>query len=87
MKSMQVDDIKAILQKQLPDCDSVVANDNGCWHITVIGALFAELNELKRQQKIYAALNPYIRDGSIHAVRIKTYTAEEHAHHNDVGVK
>ena len=38
---------------------------------------FADMSRVKRQQFVYAPLNPFIADGSMHAVSIKTFTEKD----------
>ena len=45
--------------------------------IVIVSACFEALNRVKRQQKVYAALDSYITSGEIHAVTMKTYTPGE----------
>jgi acid stress-induced BolA-like protein IbaG/YrbA len=44
-----------------------------------VGAVFEGLNAVKRQQYVYRILNPYIADGRLHAVSIRTFTPAEKA--------
>jgi acid stress-induced BolA-like protein IbaG/YrbA len=74
---VDVEQIKNILEKHLPDCEITVGGDGRHVDITVIGEVFQSLNAVKRQQLVYAGLNPYIADGSVHAVNMKTYTRAE----------
>lgn len=74
---MQPEQVKEILQLQLPDCDIEVAGEGSHIDVVVIGDVFEGLNAVKKQQLVYAGLNPLIADGSIHAVNIKTYTRTE----------
>ena len=45
--------------------------------VRVVAACFVGLNRVKRQQKVYAFLNDFISDGTLHAVSIKALTPEE----------
>jgi len=45
--------------------------------VTVIGDLFIGLSPVKKQQLVYSCLTDQIADGSIHALGIKTYTADQ----------
>lgn len=76
---MQPEDVKAQLQERLPECEFQVRGDGSHFEIVAIGAVFADLNAVKKQQLIYGALNDKIADGSIHAVVIKTFTPDEWA--------
>lgn len=79
---MQPEQVKVLLQEQLPDCEITVASDGSHFEVTVIGDVFEGLSAVKKQQLVYAGLNPYIADGSVHAVNMKTYTRAEWAQQN-----
>lgn len=74
---MQPEEVKQILQSHLPDCDIEVTGDGSHFDITVVGDVFEGLNAVKKQQLVYAGLNPQIADGSVHAVNMKTFTRAE----------
>ena len=69
--------VKALVQAELPECECHVQGEGTNYDIAVIGEVFAGLRPVKKQQLVYAALNDNIADGSIHAVKIRTYTPEE----------
>lgn len=69
--------VKSLLGTHLKDCDITVDGEGNRYDILVIGEMFAGLRPVAKQQLVYAALNEQIADGSIHAVNIRTYTAEE----------
>jgi len=74
---MHPDDLKTLLEAGLEDCEISVTSDGGHYNILVIGDLFAGLRPVKKQQLVYAVLNPVIADGSVHAVNIRTFTPAE----------
>ena len=74
---MQADDVKALVSQGLEDCEVTVTGEDNHFDILVVGELFAGLRPVKKQQLVYAVLNQYIADGSIHAVNIHTYTPAE----------
>lgn len=74
---MTPDDVQALLQDALADCDVTVNGDGSHFEIQVVGDLFSGLRPVQRQQKIYAVLQQHIAEGAIHAVNIKTYTPDE----------
>ena len=52
----------------------------GCnFQLNVISDELAALSPVKRQQQIYAHLNPWIADGSIHAVTMKFFSRTDWA--------
>lgn len=74
---MQPEQVKQLLEAHLAGCDIDVSGDGRHFDITVVGDVFKGLNAVKKQQLVYAALNPQIADGSIHAVNMKTFTPDE----------
>lgn len=72
-------EILAILQAAQPDVTWAVDGDGYKYEVNAVGAVFDGLNAVKRQQFVYRILNPYIADGRIHAVTIRTLTPAEQA--------
>lgn len=73
-------DVSAI-EKMIHDAITLdelhVAFDGSQCKVIAVSDAFSTLSRVKRQQAIYAPLTPAINDGSIHAVTIKTFTAEQ----------
>lgn len=71
------------LKEQLHDAleleELLVKGDGANVEIIAVSDSFKEMSRVKRQQAVYGPLNPFIADGSIHAVSIKTYTPEDWA--------
>lgn len=66
------------LLKEATGADEVhVKLDGNNVNIIAVGDVFGSLSRVKRQQAVYAPLKPYIADGSLHAVSIKTYTPDD----------
>lgn len=76
---MQTEDVKALLEAHLEGCEIFVEGGGNSFQITAIGDLFEGLNAVKKQQRVYAALNEQIAEGTIHAVTIKTFTPAQWA--------
>lgn len=76
---MQPDQIQVLLETALEDCEVRVGGEGNHFDILVIGEVFAGLRPVKKQQLVYAVLNPHIADGTIHAVNIRTFTPAEWA--------
>ena len=74
---MDAPQIQKLLQEHLSDCQIQVLGVAGKYELKAIGDVFQGLTAVKRQQKIYSILNPYISDGSIHAVTMKLLTHAE----------
>lgn len=69
--------VKALVEGHLQGCEAIVDGEGNKYDITVIGEVFAGLRPVKKQQLVYGALGDQIADGSIHAVNIATFTAEQ----------
>lgn len=76
---MDPEDIKAVLQEALIGCDIEVGGDGRHFELRVIGDIFEGERTIKRQQRVYAVLNPLIASGGIHAVNMKLFTPTEWA--------
>ena len=74
---MSPEEVQALLESVLPDCQFQVATDGGHFNIVAIGDLFEGKRPVQRQQVIYGALNEQISSGVIHAVNMKTFTQSE----------
>ena len=74
---MQASDVKTMIEEDIAGV-SVEALGEGCnFQLNVVSDELAALGPVKRQQAIYAVLNPLIADGSIHAVTMKFYSQEQ----------
>ena len=66
--------VKELLEQKL-DNTQVEVEGEGCnFQLNIISDDLSALSPVKRQQQVYAVLNPWIADGSIHAVTMKLYT-------------
>ncbi|WHI48317.1 BolA family protein [Microbulbifer sp. JMSA004] len=74
---MQPDEIKTLIEGQIPDSTVEVAFEGSHLMVTVVSSAFEGLSRLKKQQLVYAALGEKIADGTLHAVQMQTLTPEE----------
>jgi acid stress-induced BolA-like protein IbaG/YrbA len=74
---MQTQEIKALIEAQIPGSSAEVAFEGSHLIVTVVSNAFAGLSRLKKQQLVYAALTDKIADGTLHAVQMQTLTPEE----------
>ncbi|HCS29710.1 MAG TPA: cell division protein BolA [Spongiibacteraceae bacterium] len=74
---MLIDTLKARLVEQFPDCDIEASAEGNHCHVRIVGDVFSGLRPVKRQQMVYAALNEWIADGSVHAVHMSLQTTAE----------
>lgn len=78
--SIDAQEISDLLAAELPGCKINVEGGGGKFQLAAVGAVFAGLGPVKRQQLIYQYLNEYIISGAIHAVSMKLQTPEEAGH-------
>ncbi len=57
---MNPEDVKALLESAIPDCQFEVASEGSHFNITAIGEVFEGKRAVQRQQLIYSALNSEI---------------------------
>jgi acid stress-induced BolA-like protein IbaG/YrbA len=72
-------EILEVLQSEAPEVTWSTDGDGYHNQVEGVGAVFEGLNAVKRQQYVYRILNPYIADGRLHAVSIRTFTPAEKA--------
>ncbi len=71
------DEIKNLIEQQIPDSQATVTSqDNIHFEAVVISKTFIGMSLVKRQQQVYNAIGEYIKDGSIHALALKTLVPE-----------
>ena len=74
---MDAASVQTLVNAGLENCEVTVNGEGSHYEIRVVGEVFAGLRPVARQQLVYAAMSEQIADGSIHAVNIRTFTAEE----------
>lgn len=75
---MQKQDIKQLIENGILNCTAQISGDDGRhFEAIVISPEFAGKNRVQKQQLVYATLSDKIKDGTIHAISIKTFTPEE----------
>ena len=74
---MQAGQILARLREHFADGVFEVSGEGNHYDVQVISDAFAGLRPVKRQQLVYAAVNDWIKDGSLHAINIKALTPAE----------
>jgi acid stress-induced BolA-like protein IbaG/YrbA len=72
---MQAVEVKSFLEEKLPGTLVEVEGEGCNFQLNVISDELAALSPVKRQQQVYAHLNPWIVDGSIHAVTMKFFSS------------
>lgn len=76
---MQAVEVKNLLEAQLAGVQVEVEGEGCNFQLNLISDELAALSAVKRQQQVYAHLNPWIADGSIHAVTMKFFSRAEWA--------
>jgi len=71
---MQAEDVKTLLMAELPETQVEVEGEGCNFQLNIISDALVGLSPVKRQQLVYAHLNPWIIDGSIHAVSMKFFS-------------
>ena len=76
---MQALEVKSLLEARLPNTQVEVEGEGCNFQLNLISDELAGLGPVKRQQQVYAHLNPWIADGSIHAVSMKFFSRADWA--------
>ena len=74
---MNAEDVKALVDAGFEDADVAVEGEGDRFLIRVVSDAFEGLMPVKKQQLVYNCINERIKDNSIHAVSIKTFTRAE----------
>lgn len=75
---MTPQDIQALIAQGIPGATVLVQGDDGRhFSATVVSESFAGLSPVKKQQLVYATINPQIASGAIHAITLQTLTPAE----------
>ena len=74
---MNPEDVQALLENALADCQFQVESDGSHFNIVAVGEVFEGKRPVQRQQAIYAVLNEKIASGAMHAVNMKIFTPAE----------
>lgn len=77
MAAILKDEIRQRVEDGISNARVVIAGEGDKFQIQVVSPEFESQMPVRRQQMIYACINPLIADGSIHAVSLKTYTPAE----------
>ncbi len=76
---MDIELVKQIIYERFsPDPELVLVEAQGnSYEIVVVSDVFEGLTPVKRQQRVYACLKEYIQTGELHAISMKTFTADQ----------
>lgn len=76
---LDISNLETRVREAIEGSDVAVDTDGYYYNFSVVSESFEGLNQVKRQQMVYAALNDLIASGELHAVNIKTQTPSESA--------
>lgn len=71
------EEIAEAVRAKIEGADVDVLVDGNRALITVVSDAFENLSRVQKQQKVYACIEEYIRDGRLHAVTIRAQTPSE----------
>lgn len=71
---MQAQEVKQLVEENLDNVQVEVEGEGCNFQLNIISDELAGLSPVKRQQAVYAVINPLIANGSIHAVTMKFFT-------------
>jgi len=74
---VEVTEIEKLLNDALELDELHVKFDGSQCTIIAVADFLGELSRVKKQQTVYSPLKQAIKDGSIHAVTIKTFTTSD----------
>ena len=74
---MHADDIKSLIEQNIPDADVQVSGADGVhFEALVISASFEGKSRVQQHQQVYRALGGRMESQEIHALALKTYTPQ-----------
>lgn len=76
---MTPDQVIELIQSSIEGSTVTAQLDGNHVSVVVVSEHFEGLNAVKKQQRVYAALQETIASGEIHAVHMKTYTPAQWA--------
>ena len=74
---MGPDDVKALIEKGIPDSEAIVSGEGCNLNVAVISDSFEGKTMLAEQKMVFATVNDLITSGELHALGIKAYTRAE----------
>jgi len=74
---MSPDDVKALIEKGIPDSEAIISGEGCNLNAVVISDSFEGITMLAEQKMVFATVNDLIASGELHALGIKAYTKSE----------
>ncbi len=76
---MQAVEVKSFLEEKLSGAKVEVEGEGCNFQLNIISDEMIGMSPVKRQQQVYAHLNPWIVNGTIHAVTMKFFSSADWA--------
>lgn len=74
---MNTEDIKQLIESDIPDCQVIIEGDDGVhFQAIIVAEEFADKNTIQQHQRVYKALGSKMGN-EIHALSMKTLTPAE----------
>lgn len=73
---MYSQEVKQAIEQQLPGVEVVLEGEGCSFQLNIVSDELAAQSPVKRQQAVYAVINPWIADGRIHAVTMKFFSQD-----------
>jgi acid stress-induced BolA-like protein IbaG/YrbA len=74
---MEISEIHAAIAAALPGSQIELTGEGCNFSAVVVSSEFEGLLPVKRQQKVYAAVQQWLTSGALHALSLRTYTPAE----------
>jgi len=71
-----IDAVSQAVTNGIEDAEVDVVLEGNRALITVVSPVFEGLSRVQKQQKVYACIDAFIKDGSLHAVTIRANTPD-----------
>jgi acid stress-induced BolA-like protein IbaG/YrbA len=70
-------EISRAIRDRLPDAEVTASVDGNRAQIVVVSREFEGMTRVRKQQAVYACIDHFIADGTLHAVSIRALTPDE----------
>jgi acid stress-induced BolA-like protein IbaG/YrbA len=79
---MDPNSIQNLIESKMPDSSVTVTGDGRHFEARIISSIFEGMSLIQRQRYVNGIVGEHLRDGTIHALSIKTKTPLEWQHEN-----
>lgn len=76
---MNPSEIEQRLKEEFQDAIIQVEGDGRHFEALIVSDCFVDLALIQRQRQVYQVLNPWIANGQLHAISLKTLTTQEYS--------